>query len=82
MIYMADGFFQDLRRGNASNKIFQILSNPQYDGYKRRLLSMVYKFLDEKQGCGAVCADTADTVMKSKIAPNQQSADESHKSIT
>ena len=31
-----------------SNKAFEIASNPKYDGYQRRLASMVFKFFDEK----------------------------------
>ena len=46
---MAYGDFKDLRRRAASdnvlrNKAFNIAKNPKYDGYQRRLASMVYKF--------------------------------------
>ena len=30
------------------DKAFEIVSNPKYDGYQRRLVSMVYKFFDKK----------------------------------
>ena len=30
------------------DKAFEIASNPKYDGYQRRLVSMVYKFFDKK----------------------------------
>ena len=30
------------------NKAFKIASNPKYDGCQRRLVSIVFKFLDEK----------------------------------
>ena len=30
------------------NKVFKIVSDPKYDGYQRRLASMVYKFFDKK----------------------------------
>ena len=30
------------------DKVFQIPSNPKYDGYQRRLVSMVYKFFGKK----------------------------------
>ena len=45
--------FKDLTRRTASDKIlrdkaFTIAKNPKYDGYQRRLTSMVYKFFDKK----------------------------------
>ena len=30
------------------DKAFKIASDPKYDGYQRRLASMVYKFFDKK----------------------------------
>ena len=50
---MAYGDFKDLARRTASDKIlrdeaFNIAKNPKYDGYERRLASMVYKFFDKK----------------------------------
>ena len=53
------------------NKAFDIAKNPKYDGYQRRLASMVYKFFDSKvSGSGA------------KLIPqNEQLANELHKSI-
>ena len=52
------------------DKAFKIASNPEYDGYERRLTSMVYKFFDKKSaGC--------DIQSKS----NPQLADELHKPI-
>ena len=46
---MAYGNFKDLARRTASNKVlkykaFNIAKNPKYDGYQRRLASMVCKF--------------------------------------
>ena len=32
------------------NKAYKIAINPKYDGYQRRLASMVYKFFDKKTG--------------------------------
>ena len=48
---MAQGNFKDLARRTASDKVlrdkaFKIAKNPKYDGYQRRLASMVYKFSD------------------------------------
>ena len=50
---MAYGDFKDLARRTASDKVlrdkaFNIAKNPKYDGYKRALASMVYKFFDKK----------------------------------
>ena len=50
---MAYGDFEDLNRRTAAekvlrNKAFNISKNPKYDGYQRRLSSMVYNFLDKK----------------------------------
>ena len=47
------GDFKDLARRTASDKVlrdkaFNIAKNLKYDGYQRRLASMVYKFLDKK----------------------------------
>ena len=36
-------------------KVYNIASNPEYDGYQRGLASMVYKFFDKKsKGSGIV----------------------------
>ena len=46
---MAYGKYKDLTKRTQSDKVlrdkaFEIASNPKYDGYKRGLASMVYKF--------------------------------------
>ena len=52
------------------NKTFKISSDPKYDGYQRRLASMVYKFFDKKsKGSGII------------NEPNYQLANELHKPI-
>ena len=58
------------------DKAFKIASNPNYDGYQRRLASMVYRFfdkkstlLDESKGSGII------------NEPNYQLANELHKPI-
>ena len=72
---MAYGKYKDLTKRTESDKFlrdkaFKIASNPEYDGYERRLTSMVYKFFDKKSaGC--------DIQSKS----NQQLADELQKPI-
>ena len=50
---MAYRDFEDLNRRTAAekvlrNKAFNISKNPKYDGYQRRLSSMVYNFFDKK----------------------------------
>ena len=50
---MAYGDSKDLARRTASDKVlrdkaFNIAKHLKYNGYQRRLASMVYKFFDEK----------------------------------
>ena len=50
---MAYGDFEDLTRRTALDKIlrdkaFNIAKNPKFDGYQRKLASLVYKFFDKK----------------------------------
>ena len=50
---MAYSKFKDLAKRTQSDKVlrdkaFEVGSNPKYDGYQRRLASMVYKFFDKK----------------------------------
>ena len=47
------------------DKAFEIASNPKYDGYQRGLVSMIYRFFDEKST--GSCAGTV---------PNYQLANE------
>ena len=51
---MAYGDFKDLARRTASDKVlrdnaFNIAKNPKYDGYQRRVASVVDKFLIKSQ---------------------------------
>ena len=60
------GDFKDLKRRTASDKIlrdkaFNIAKNPKYDGYQRRIASMVYKFF-YKKSAGSV--DDDDKIKK------------------
>ena len=53
---MAYGGFRGLARRAVSDKIlrgkaFNIAKNSKYDGYKRELASMVYKFFHKKYAC-------------------------------
>ena len=51
---MAYGDFKDLNRRTTADKAlhdkaFNIVKNPNYDGYQRGLASMVYEFFDKKK---------------------------------
>ena len=52
------------------DKAFKIASDPKYDGYQRRLASMVYKFFDKKSSGSGIVNE-----------PNYQLANELHKPI-
>ena len=57
---MVYGDFKDLKRRTfsdkvLSNKAFNIVKNPKYDGYQRGLASVLYKFFDKKsEGSGII----------------------------
>ena len=56
---MTYGDFKDLAKRKAAvkflkDKAFHIAQNLKYDGYERRLASMVYNFFDKKSVGGAV----------------------------
>ena len=70
---MACKDFKDLTRRTASHKIirdktFDTAKNPKYDGYQRRLASLVYKFFNK-------------TSSGDRIIQNHELAEELHKSI-
>ena len=74
---MAYGDFKDLKRRTASNKVlrnkaFNIAKNPKYDGYQRRLTSMVYKFFYE---------NSTGSGVNIPLTFNEQLAKELHKLI-
>ena len=64
---MAYENFKDLPK---RNKVVDIAKSPKYDGYKRGITSMVYKFFDKK---------TLGGPFKNKIMSNQQLEKELHK---
>ena len=73
---MAYGDFKDLAKRTAADKVlrdkaFDIAKDPTYDGYKRGLASMVYKFFDKK---------TAGSGIKS-MQQNEKLAEVLHKPI-
>ena len=72
---MAYGKSKDLTKGTQSDKVlrdkaFKIANGPKYDGYKRGLFSMVYKFFDKKSSGSGADAE-----------PNYQLANELHRQI-
>ena len=58
------------------NKAFKIASDPKYDGYQRRLASMVYKFFDKKSV--SLNKSSGSGIVNE---PNYQLANELHKPI-
>ena len=81
---MAYGDFKDLAKRTIADKVlgdkaFKIASDQKYDGYQRRLASMVYKFFDKKsEGNGRPLSSASQIVNNKK---NIQLADELHKPI-
>ena len=74
---MTYGDFKDLKRRTQSDKVlkdkaFASARNPKYDGYQRRLASMIYKLFNKKSKGGG---------SKNEIKGNQQLANELHKPI-
>ena len=72
---MSYGKSKDLTKKTQLNKVlkdkaFKIASDPKYDGYQRRLASMVYKFFDKKSSGSGIANE-----------PNYQLANELHKPI-
>ena len=55
--------------------MYNIASNPKYDGYQRGLASMIYKFFDSK------VASLDKKSMGSRIASSSILADELHKPV-
>ena len=75
---MTYGNFKDWTRWTAADKVlhdkaFNIAKNSKYDGYKRGLTSMVYKFFDKK---------TSGTGIKNNNVSNKQLANKLDKPIT
>ena len=69
---MTYGDFKDLKRRTQSDKVlkdkqFKVAANTRYNGYKRGLASLVYKFFDKKSKGGSIL--------------NEQLANELHKPI-
>ena len=71
----AYGKSKDLARRTESDKVlrdnaFEIASDPKYDGYQRRLASMIYDIFDKKSSGSGTATE-----------PNYQLANELHRQI-
>ena len=82
---MAYGYFKDLARRTASdkvlrNKTFNIAKNRKYDGYQRSLASMVYKLFDKKS-TSLADESAKGRDFKSVLKQNEKLAEELHKPI-
>ena len=81
---MAYGDFKYLAKRTIADKVwrdkaFKIASNQKYDGYQRRLASMVFKFFDKKSEGSDRPLPCASQIVNNK--ENIQLADELHKPI-
>ena len=70
------------------DKTFNVAKNPIYDGYQRKLASMLYNFFDRKTSCGAAMLGQLETlatrnksVIKREIISNKVLAEELQKPI-
>ena len=85
---MADGAYKDMPRRTACDKVlcdkvFAFSSNPQYDGCHYGMVSMVYKFFDDKFRDYTNHAGTGATLeANQRIYEYQQLANELHRPIT
>ena len=82
---IAYGDFKDLKRRTASDKVlrdkgFNIAKNPKYDGYQKRLASMVYKFFDNKSASLTDKSESGNGV-NIPLEFNEQLAEKLHKPI-
>ena len=82
---MAYGDFKDIARRTASQKVlrdkaFNIAKNPEYDGYQRRLASMVYKFFDN-MSASLPNKSVSGGCVNIEVKHNEQPAKELQKTI-
>ena len=62
------------------DKAFNIVKNPKHDGYRGRLTSLFYNFLDKKSSCDAVTRANKSAI-KSETLSNEKLAEEIYKPI-
>ena len=83
---MAYRDFKDLAKRTAADKVlkdkaFNIAKDPKYDGYQRRLASIVSKYFDKKTaGSGVTTLANKSTIKY--IPRNEELAEELNKPIT
>ena len=82
---MAYGDFKDLAKRTASDKVlrdkaFNIAKKSRYDGYQRRLASMVFKFFD-KNTAGGGATMLANKSAINSMPQNEQLAEELYRPI-
>ena len=70
---MSYGDFKDLPRRTVSDKVlrdkaFNITKNPKYDGYQRRLTSMVYTSFDKEATGRSVTRARSETLRSKTLA--------------
>ena len=59
---------KDLINRTKSDKVYNITSNPEYDGYQRGLASMVYKFFDKKSiGSGINTMEPSSLILTNEL---------------
>ena len=54
-------FIQSFKVSEKDRNYYEIVINPEYGGYQRRLASIVYKFFDKKTGSGASANESYHT---------------------
>ena len=69
-------FWQILR-----DKAFNFAKNPKYDGYQRRLASMVYNFFDKMSKGSGTATHANKSAANIGLESNKQLAEELHKPI-
>ena len=90
---MAYGDFRDLNRRTDDDKVlrdkvFNIAKNPKYDGRQPRLVSIVYKFCDNRTSDRTSTLARSETLatriksaIENEIISNKELAEELHKQI-
>ena len=63
------------------SKVYNIASNPEYDGYQRGLASMVYKFFDKKSMAGPSSLERTGIGINTAKSSSSILLDELHKPI-
>ena len=64
------------------DKAYDIASNPEYDGYQRGVVSMVYKFFDKKSTAGPSSLERMGSGIATAKPNSSILADELHKPVT